>query len=71
MTAPNPLDDLPRDLGSLYALIDELGEEINALSDRRDAVAAKISDIENGVDEWTAFKDCVSGEWRRTGGGNA
>jgi hypothetical protein len=64
MSASVPLDDLPRDLESLCALIDELGEEINALSDRRDTIATRISDIENGVDEWTAHQECVSGERR-------
>ncbi len=65
MSAPVPLDDLPRDLDALHALHDDLGERIDALSDRRWAIAVRISGIENGDDEWGAYRDCVSGDWHR------
>jgi len=64
MSAPVPLDDLPRDLETLYAMHDALGEQIDALCDQRAAVSRRIAGIQSGVDEWTAFKDCVSGERR-------
>jgi hypothetical protein len=64
MSAPIPLDDRPRDLAALYEMHDALSEEIDALSDRLGAVEARISDLENG--DWTAYRDCVSGEWRRS-----
>lgn len=59
MSAPVQLDDL-------YALHDTLSEQIDALSDRLGAVEAQISDIENG--DWTAYRDCISGVWRRPAG---
>jgi len=59
MSVPAALDDLPRDLDALYALHDALCNQIAKVEDR-------ICDLENAAEDWTAYRDCVSGEWRRS-----
>ncbi len=66
MSDPIPLDDLPRDIEALHALHDELGERIDALCDKRAAVSRRIAGIQSGVDEWTAYRDCISGTIMRS-----
>lgn len=64
MSAPVPLDDLPRDLDALYAMYDALGEQIDALSDCRGEIAVRIYEIVNATEDWTAYRDCITGERR-------
>lgn len=64
MSAPVPIDDMPRDLEALYAMHDALGEQIDALSERRGEVAIRIYEIVNRTEDWTAFRDCITGERR-------
>lgn len=59
MSASVPLDDLPRDLDALYALHDALCNQIAKVEDR-------ICDLENAAEDWTAYRDCVTGKWCRS-----
>jgi hypothetical protein len=44
--------------------LDELRELHDTLSNKLAKVEKRIFDLENGSDDWTAYRDCVTGERR-------
>jgi hypothetical protein len=61
---PGILDAHELDLVLAGDDIDELRELHDTLSDQLGKVDRRIFDLENGTDEWTAYRDCVTGERR-------